>query len=98
MSAEPPGAQDLADARLDRVLAAIDAANADDPRKCVVDGREIAFEQLYSARMSAHLARIYAHPSALLRIAAHAQVIDAADKVCAIYDELIRIGRMRLAL
>ena len=55
------------------MLAAIDAANADDPRKCVVDGREIAFEQLYSARMSAHLARIYAHPSALLRIAAHAQ-------------------------
>ena len=55
------------------MLAAIDAANADDPRKCVVDGQEIAFEQLYSTRMSAHLARIYAHPSALLRIAAHAQ-------------------------
>ena len=73
MSAEPPGAKDLADARLDQVLAAIDSANADDPRKCVVEGQEIAFEQLYSTRMSAHLARIYAHPSALLRIAAHAQ-------------------------
>ncbi len=69
MSAETPGG----DARLDAVLAAIDAANADDPRKCLVDGREIAFEQLYSARMSARLARMYAHPSALLRIAAHAQ-------------------------
>jgi hypothetical protein len=69
MSADAPGD----DAGLAAVLAAIDAANADDPRKCVVDGQEIAFEQLYSARMSAHLARIYAHPSALLRIAAHAQ-------------------------
>ncbi|MGA8170465.1 MAG: DUF4202 domain-containing protein [Methylocystis sp.] len=69
MSADAPGD----DARLAAVLAAIDAANADDPRKCVVDGRELAFEQLYSARMNAHLTRIYAHPSALLRIAAQAQ-------------------------
>ena len=55
------------------MLAAIDAANADDPRKCVVDGREMAFEQLYSARMNAHLTSIYVRASALLRIAAHAQ-------------------------
>ncbi|MFY9629405.1 MAG: DUF4202 domain-containing protein [Methylocystis sp.] len=59
--------------RLSAVLAAIDAANADDPRKLVVDGEEIAFEQLYSRRMSARLAAVYPGASELLQIAACAQ-------------------------
>ncbi len=59
--------------KLAAVLAAIDAANADDPRKCVVDGAQIPFEQLYAERMSARLAKVYPEASELLQIAARAQ-------------------------
>lgn len=55
--------------RLDATLAAIDAANGDDPRS--VGGRP--FEQLYAERMSARLAAVYPDASELLRIAARAQ-------------------------
>lgn len=51
------------------ILADIDAANADDPRR--VNGR--AFEQLYAERMSARLAAVYPDASDLLKIAARAQ-------------------------
>ncbi|KAF2991706.1 DUF4202 domain-containing protein [Methylocystis sp. MJC1] len=54
---------------LDAVLAAIDAANAEDPRK--VDGR--AVETVYAERMSARLAALYPEASDLLKIAARAQ-------------------------
>jgi len=54
---------------LDATIAAIDAANAKDPRK--VDGR--AFESLYAERMSVRLAAIYPEASDLLKIAARAQ-------------------------
>lgn len=54
---------------LDATIAAIDAANADDPRR--VDGR--AFESLYAERMSARLAALYPDASDLLKIAARAQ-------------------------
>ncbi len=54
---------------LEATLAAIDVANAEDPRK--VDGR--AFESLYAERMSARLAAIYPDASDLLKIAARAQ-------------------------
>jgi hypothetical protein len=54
---------------LEATLAAIDAANALDPRK--VDGR--AFETIYAERMSARLAAIYPDASDLLKIAARAQ-------------------------
>jgi len=54
---------------LEATLGAIDAANADDPRK--VDGR--AFEYLYAERMSARLAALYPDASDLLKIAARAQ-------------------------
>jgi len=59
--------------KLLRTLAAIDAANADDPRRCVADGEELAFEQLYARRMSARLAAVYPEASELLQIAARAQ-------------------------
>ncbi len=55
------------------VLAAIDAANADDPRRVTVDGVERSFEAVYAERMSARLAAVYPEASELLRIAARAQ-------------------------
>ncbi|MCC3243849.1 DUF4202 domain-containing protein [Methylocystis sp. WRRC1] len=54
---------------LDATIAAIDAANAEDPRR--VDGR--AFESLYAERMTERLAAIYPDASDLLKIAARAQ-------------------------
>jgi hypothetical protein len=54
---------------LDATLAAIDAANAEDPRR--VDGQP--FERLYAERMSARLAALYPDASDLLQIAARAQ-------------------------
>jgi hypothetical protein len=62
-----------ATAKLASTLAAIDAANTDDPRRVKVDGTPIAFEQLYARRMSAALARVYPEASELLQIAARAQ-------------------------
>ena len=62
-----------ASAKLDAVLAAIDAANADDPRRVPVEGRDCAFEQLYAERMTARLAAVYPEASELLQIAARAQ-------------------------
>ncbi len=56
-------------ASLEATLAAIDAANAEDPRK--VDGQ--AFESLYAERMSSRLATLYPKASDLLKIAARAQ-------------------------
>lgn len=68
---------------LDATIAAIDAANADDPRR--IEGR--AFEMVYAERMSARLAALYPEASDLLKIATRAQhlrrwEIDRAD-----YDE-----------
>ncbi len=54
---------------LEATLAAIDAANAQDPRKAA--GR--AYEILYAERMSARLGALYPKASDLLRIAARAQ-------------------------
>jgi hypothetical protein len=54
---------------LEATLAAIDAANAEDPR----DDNGRPFETLYSARMSARLAALYPGASDLLKIAARAQ-------------------------
>ena len=59
--------------RLQAVLAAIDAANADDPRRTVVDGTPRPFEVVYAERMSARLAAMYPDASELLQIAARAQ-------------------------
>jgi len=53
----------------DATIAAIDAANADDPRR--IEGR--AFETVYAERMSARLAALYPQASDLLKIAARAQ-------------------------
>ncbi|MBI1869094.1 MAG: DUF4202 domain-containing protein [Methylocystis sp.] len=58
---------------LEAVFAALDAANADDPRKVVVDGAARSFETLYAERMTARLAALYPDASNLLKIAARAQ-------------------------
>ncbi|PLX34024.1 MAG: DUF4202 domain-containing protein [Hyphomicrobiales bacterium] len=61
------------------VIKAIDEANAESPRKITVDGREQSYENVYSERMSAVLARLYPDASELLKIAARAQHIRRWD-------------------
>lgn len=58
---------------LDAVLAAIDAANASDPRTIVVDGIKRPFETVYSERMTDRMRAMYPDASEVLRIAARAQ-------------------------
>jgi hypothetical protein len=65
--------------RFDAVIAAIDAANADDRRKTEVDGKARPYEVVYSERMTARLAEMYPDASEVLRIAARAQHIRRWD-------------------
>lgn len=65
--------------RFNAVIAAIDAANADDPRASVVDGKARPYEIVYSERMTARLAAMYPDASDVLRIAARAQHIRRWD-------------------
>jgi len=60
-------------------LAAIDAANHDDPRRVAESGRERPFEIVYAERMSARLAAVYPEASELLQIAARAQHLRRYD-------------------
>jgi len=57
------------------VIAAIDAANTEDTRVTVVDGKAHPFESVYADRMSETLEKLYPDASELLRIAARAQHI-----------------------
>ena len=59
--------------RLAVTLAAIDAANAEDPRRVETTDGEVAFEALYAQRMSLTLALVYPEASEPLQIAARAQ-------------------------
>lgn len=68
---------------LDATIAAIDAANADDPRR--VEGR--AFETVYAERMSARLAALYPDASDLLKIATRAQHLRRWEIARGAYDE-----------
>ncbi|AZG76355.1 DUF4202 domain-containing protein [Methylocystis rosea] len=68
---------------LDATIAAIDAANADDPRR--LEGR--AFEQVYAERMSARLAALYPDASDLLKIATRAQHLRRWEIARADYEE-----------
>jgi hypothetical protein len=72
---------------LDRVIAAIDAANAGDARKVVFDGVERPFEIVYSEHMSACLGAIYPDASDLLKIATRAQHLRRFDISRASYPE-----------
>lgn len=62
-------------ARFASVIAEIDAANAADPRRDVVDGESHPRELLYAQRMTACLEKLYPEASEALRIAARAQHI-----------------------
>ena len=68
-----------ASSRLDAVIAAIDAANADDPRVTHVDGTADPYEIVYAKRMTDRLAAMYPDASEVLRIAARAQHIRRWD-------------------
>lgn len=62
--------------RLDKVVAAIDAANAADPNRVAADGGERPAELVYGERMSEALERLYPDASEHLRIAARGQHIE----------------------
>jgi hypothetical protein len=66
----------MSEARLETVIAAIDAANARDPNLIEVDGRQEPAELVYGRRMSGTLARMAPDASAHLRIAARGQHIE----------------------
>jgi len=62
--------------RFDDVIAAIDDANARDPKIVQIGGRAVPAEQLYGQRMSDALAGMAADASELLRIAVRGQHIE----------------------
>jgi hypothetical protein len=62
--------------RFEGVIAAIDDANARDPKTVNIDGRAVPAELLYGQRMSAALATIAPEASELLRIAVRGQHIE----------------------
>lgn len=65
--------------RLAQVLAAIDAAMADDPARVTVDGAELPYGVHYARRMSHWLARLVPAPSEPLALAVHGQHIRRWD-------------------
>lgn len=67
------------EARLSEIFAAIDAANADDPKSIEVDGVMRPYALVYGERMSARLAVLAPNASDLLKIAARAQHIRRFD-------------------
>lgn len=62
--------------RFEGVIAAIDAANASDPKTVEIDGRAVPAELLYGQRMSAALATMAPDASELLRVAVRGQHIE----------------------
>lgn len=65
--------------RLETVLAAIDAAMADDPARVVDDGVDLPYGVHYARRMSHWLARLVPTPSEPLAIAVHGQHVRRYD-------------------
>jgi len=59
--------------RFDQAIARFDAANAEDPNRQLVDGRERPKELLYAERLTAMLARFVPDASEALRLAARCQ-------------------------
>ena len=70
-SSDRPAASD----GLQRALDAFDRANAADPNRESVDGRDVAKELIYGQRMSAWLSRLYPGASEALSLAARCQHI-----------------------
>ncbi|MDK9696147.1 MAG: DUF4202 domain-containing protein [Siculibacillus sp.] len=69
----------MTQSRLEETYALIDAANADDPVKVMVDGVERPYAQVYGERMTARMAKLVPDASDLLRLAARAQHIRRFD-------------------
>ena len=69
----------LQSSRFAAVIAAIDAANADDPRRLTVEGTARPYEVIYAQRMTERLGIMYPEASEALRIAARAQHIRRWD-------------------
>ena len=65
--------------QLKKAFADIDAANADDPRRDVLDGEELPFEVVYSRRMLERLEKMYPNAPETLKIAAYGQHIRRFD-------------------
>ena len=65
--------------RLAHVLAAIDAAMADDPARVTVDGSDLPYGVHYARRMSHWLAHLVPEPSEPLALAVHGQHIRRWD-------------------
>jgi len=61
--------------RLEKTLAAFDAANLQDPNTEIVDGKAVAKEWIYAQRMSAQLHKFYDAPSEALQLATRSQHI-----------------------
>jgi hypothetical protein len=61
--------------RFEDAIAKIDAANADDPNRVLIDGTERPAEVVYGERMSAALARLDPAASEALKLAVRAQHI-----------------------
>lgn len=61
--------------RLEKTLAAFDAANLQDPNTEIVDGKAVAKEWIYAQRMSAQLHQFCEAPSEALQLAARSQHI-----------------------
>ncbi len=69
----------MGESRLEKVLADIDAANAEDPRRDVLEGKELPFEVVYSRRMLQRLEQMYPHAPETLKIAAYGQHVRRFD-------------------
>ena len=65
--------------RLEQTCALIDAANADDPTKVIVDGVERPYAVVYGERMAARMTKLVPDASDLLKLAARAQHIRRFD-------------------
>ncbi|NOX72328.1 MAG: DUF4202 domain-containing protein, partial [Alphaproteobacteria bacterium] len=61
--------------RFNAVNAAIDAVNAEDPRKIALDGVQRPFETVYAERITETLEQMYLDTHELLFIAVHARQI-----------------------
>jgi hypothetical protein len=61
--------------RLEKTLAAFDAANLQDPNTETVDGKAVAKEWIYAQRISAHLHKFCEAPSEALQLATRSQHI-----------------------
>ncbi len=65
--------------RLEKAFAEIDAANAEDPRRDVLEGVEMPFEQVYSRRLLERLLAMYPDAPDVLRVAAFGQHVRRFD-------------------